>query len=218
MQVDGDEAVRPTLGQHLSSSLQHDFQLAQPQQQQQPSQPHSHSHQHPQQQPPSQQQQPQQQDLVPLLYLTYKTKITAVHRLWSNSLSEQANADRYGSAMQLHGHTYHFSVTFRGPLWKQTGQVQGSDLLEDCVNLAINEVLNRKNLDNDISWFQNRPSTLENVCLFVWRNIDVIMKPHPHDVDEVKVKVEGCWRGKEPGQGGGLGWVVAKYRGTAVMA
>lgn len=94
------------------------------------------------------------------------------------------------------------------------GQIVASDLLEDCVTLAITEVMGRKNLDTDISWFQNRPSTIENIALFAWRNIAVIMKPHPHDVDEVRVKVEGCWRGKEPGEGSGR-WTVATYRGTS---
>ena len=74
--------------------------------------------------------------------------------------------------------------------------------------------MGRKNLDTDISWFQNRPSTIENIALFAWRNIAVIMKPHPHDVDEVRVKVEGCWRGKEPGEGSGR-WTVATYRGAS---
>ncbi|KAI5474537.1 6-pyruvoyltetrahydropterin synthase [Pseudohyphozyma bogoriensis] len=153
----------------------------------------------------------------PLLFITYKARVNAVHRLWSSQLSEASNAEKYGAAMQLHGHTYSFKVTFRGPLCKKTGQVVGTDLLEDVVMLAIGEVLDRKNLDQDISWFHNRPSTLENVALFVWRNIAVIMKPHPHDVDEVKVKVDGCWRGQGPSKSQyGMASMEATYRGEMV--
>jgi hypothetical protein len=73
-----------------------------------------------------------------------------------------------------------------------SGQVYGNGLLEDIMHMAIHEVLSSKHLDNDLSFFLSRPSTLENVCLFVWRNINVIMAPHPYDVCEVSVESEPC--------------------------
>lgn len=151
---------------------------------------------------------------APLMYITHKLTINAVHRLWSNSLSEANNSDTYGTGLSLHGHTYKFSVTFRGPLCKATGQIYAAALLEDCVKLAITEVMDRKNLDTDISWFQNRPSTLENVAMFVWRNVAVILTPHPHDVEEVRVKTDGCARDRE--SSGRIDCVVASYRGGMI--
>lgn len=72
----------------------------------------------------------------------------------------------------------------------------------------------RKNLDVDISYFFTRPSTLDNVCLFVWRNLEVVMRPHPYHVAEVKVKVSGCRRGA--GNHGLLSSEVT-YRGTLCL-
>ena len=69
----------------------------------------------------------------------------------------------------------------------RSGQVVGAAILEDAV-------LNHKNLDSDVSFFISRPSTLENVCLFAWRNIGVIIAHTPRQVYEVSVEAEPCPR------------------------
>lgn len=106
----------------------------------------------------------------------------------------------------------------------------GTDLLEDVVNMAVVEVLDRKNIvssagshgvssaliscaltqDTDISFFLSRPSTIENVCLFIFRNVGVIMRPHPFSCTQVEVEVAGCMRG--PGSKG-IHSTIATYTG-----
>lgn len=144
-----------------------------------------------------------------VVYITHKTKsapaaprpppapadppstVTAVHRLWSNTLSEvryrilparaveaqraeelgadvvpfqHNNSQRYGSAINVHGHEYTFKVTFRGVVRKNrrvdyrgkagkgadprlllhSGTVTGpTELLEEVVALSIGEILDR---------------------------------------------------------------------------
>lgn len=46
--------------------------------------------------------------------------------------------------------------------------------------------------DQDISFFLSRPSTVENVCLFCWRNLAVLLRPHPVTCAEISVTVPGC--------------------------
>lgn len=70
----------------------------------------------------------------------------------------------------------------------------GAAILEDAVHMGVHEVLNHKNLDSDVSFFISRPSTLENVCLFAWRNIGVIIAHTPRQVYEVSVEAEPCPR------------------------
>lgn len=70
----------------------------------------------------------------------------------------------------------------------------GAAILEDAVHMGVHEVLNHKNLDSDVSFFISRPSTLENVCLFAWRNIGVIIAHTPRQVHEVSVEAEPCPR------------------------
>ena len=48
--------------------------------------------------------------------------------------------------------------------------------------------------DTDISFFLSRPSSIENVCLFIFRNVGVIMRPHPFSCTQVEVEVAGCHR------------------------
>ncbi|GAA6001707.1 uncharacterized protein JCM10292_005002 [Rhodotorula paludigena] len=135
------------------------------------------------------------EEQAPLVTLCFSTSVQSVHRLYSSNLSEEKNELRYGvAAMALHGHTYNFELKFRGPVYKSTGQVGGSNVLEEMAGLAIHEVLSNKNLDVDISFFLSRPSTLENVCLFIWRNITVISAPHPFDICEVSVESTPCPR------------------------
>ncbi|BGP19886.1 hypothetical protein JCM10213_008640 [Rhodosporidiobolus nylandii] len=137
-----------------------------------------------------------QTEQAPLVTVRHSVTVPALHRLLSPHLSEQANLERFGrGGMALHGHEYSFEVVFRGVVCRKTGGVMGTHLLEDVISLAIVEVLSRKNLDIDISFFLSRPSTLENVALFAWRNVSVIMAPHPFDVVEVSVECEPCPRG-----------------------
>lgn len=75
-----------------------------------------------------------------------------------------------------------------------SGQVVGAAILEDAVHMGVHEVLNHKNLDSDVSFFISRPSTLENVCLFAWRNIGVIIAHTPRQVYQVTVETEPCPR------------------------
>ncbi|GAA5845850.1 hypothetical protein JCM3766R1_004633 [Sporobolomyces carnicolor] len=123
-----------------------------------------------------------------------RTIVEAVHRLWSPQLSEQANIERYGAATSIHGHEYSFFVTFKGALCAKTGQIAALDLLEEILPLSVTEHLSNKNLDSDLSYFLSRPSTLENLCMFAWRNIGVVTRPHPIKVVKVEVESHPCKR------------------------
>ncbi|GAA6037712.1 hypothetical protein JCM8097_002302 [Rhodosporidiobolus ruineniae] len=151
--------------------------------------------------------QQQVEEQAPLVDIVHFLTLPAVHRLAvppsasgnAGDFTFEQQVGRFGPAgMQIHGHEYTFAVKFRGPVCRRTGQIMGSELLEDIVEMAIGDVLTRKNLDTDISFFASRPSTLENLCLFAWRNVSVIIAPHPFDVCEVSVECEAC--PKEPGR------------------
>ncbi|GAA5827908.1 hypothetical protein JCM11251_007725 [Rhodosporidiobolus azoricus] len=142
---------------------------------------------------------------LPLVTITHSVAVQAVHRLFSNALTDTEARARYGcTAMTLHGHEYMFEIKFKGVISKKTGQMQASSLLEDACSMAITEVLDRKNLE-DVAFFLNRPSTLENLALFAWRNVSIIMSPHPFDVIEVSVESEPCPRDSHPPGAGGAG-------------
>lgn len=57
--------------------------------------------------------------------------------------------------------------------------------------MAVTELLDKRHL-NDIPWFAARATTIEHLALFVYRNVQLIIEPHPHSVDSVSVSVENC--------------------------
>lgn len=75
-----------------------------------------------------------------------------------------------------------------------SGQIAALDLLEEILPLSVTEHLSNKNLDSDLSYFLSRPSTLENLCMFAWRNIGVVTRPHPIKVVKVEVESHPCKR------------------------
>ena len=70
----------------------------------------------------------------------------------------------------------------------------GAAPLEDIMGMALVEVLHNRNLDTDVPFFLSRPSTLENIALFVWRNLSVILSAHPQSACEVSVATTPCPR------------------------
>lgn len=58
--------------------------------------------------------------------------------------------------------------------------------LKAYMNEAITDKLDHKNLDKDVKYFSNIPSTTENVAIFIWQNLKVLMKK-PELLYEVKI-------------------------------
>ncbi|GAA5891458.1 hypothetical protein JCM8208_007287 [Rhodotorula glutinis] len=132
---------------------------------------------------------------APLVTVVQCATINIVHRLSSSLLSEEKNQQRYGRmAMSLHGHTLDFEISFRGPVMRATGKILGAAPLEDLMAMALHEVLHNRNLDTDVPFFLSRPSTLENIALFVWRNLSVIMSAHSQSACQVSVETTPCPR------------------------
>ncbi|KPV72048.1 uncharacterized protein RHOBADRAFT_56180 [Rhodotorula graminis WP1] len=135
------------------------------------------------------------EEQAPLVTIVQCASINVVHRLSSGLLTEEKNLQRYGRmAMSLHGHTLSFEVTFRGPVLRATGQMPGTGPLEDVMAMAVHEVLHNRNLDTDVPFFLSRPSTLENIALFVWRNLSVILSALPQNTCQVSVETTPCPR------------------------
>ena len=92
-----------------------------------------------------------------------------------------------------------------------SGQIAALDLLEEILPLSVTEHLSNKNLDSDLSYFLSRPSTLENLCMFAWRNIGVVTRPHPIKVVKVEVESHPCKRNEFSAK---LDRVRVSYEGT----
>lgn len=77
-------------------------------------------------------------------------------------------------------------VTLCGEIDPRTGMVYNLSDLKQDIAIAIMDVADHKNLDKDIPYFNNIPSTTENLAVFLWNNLSKAMK-QPDLLYEVKI-------------------------------
>ncbi|RKP36052.1 6-pyruvoyl-tetrahydropterin synthase, isoform CRA_b, partial [Dimargaris cristalligena] len=58
-----------------------------------------------------------------------------------------------------------------------TGMVINISHLKECIQVAIMDPLDHQNLDRDVPFFHQRPSTTENLVLFIWQNVQAFLGP-----------------------------------------
>ncbi|XP_061387787.1 6-pyruvoyl tetrahydrobiopterin synthase-like [Musca vetustissima] len=124
----------------------------------------------------------------PVAFLTRKETFSACHRLHSKHLSDAENREIYGKCNNPngHGHNYTVEVTVRGPIDVRTGMVMNITDLKFAMDGVIFKQLDHKNLDKDVEFFQNTPSTTENLSVFIWDNVRQALK-RPELLYEVKI-------------------------------
>ncbi|XP_055704833.1 6-pyruvoyl tetrahydrobiopterin synthase [Phlebotomus papatasi] len=124
----------------------------------------------------------------PIVYLSRTEKFSSCHRLHSSQLSDEENAKLYGKCNNFHGHGHNYTVkvTLRGPVDPATGMVMNIADLKTCMDRAIMQKLDHKNLDLDLDAFKDIPSTTENVACFIWKNLLACL-PVPEILYEVQI-------------------------------
>jgi 6-pyruvoyltetrahydropterin/6-carboxytetrahydropterin synthase len=108
-----------------------------------------------------------------IVYFSRIEHFSAAHRLNSTSLSDSENLDVYGHCNRVHGHGHNYKVEFsvKGHIDPRTGMVIPLDHLKDVVKRKVLDLLDHSFLDQDIAWFESRPSTTENLAIFIWRQV-----------------------------------------------
>lgn len=80
----------------------------------------------------------------------------------------------FGPASRLHGHTYAVEATFSGEHLNESGVLYDLGKLEQMLAEAA-KPLHYKNLD-DLQDFQQKNSTLENLCRYFYNRLAVQLK------------------------------------------
>eukprot|EP01134_Creolimax_fragrantissima_P000056 CFRG0056T1 len=98
---------------------------------------------------------------------------SACHRLHSNQLSEQKNAEIFGKCNNPngHGHNYKVEVVVRGKVDSDTGMVINITDLKEYMKYAIHDTMDHKNLDKDVPYFKDVVSTTENIAICIYNNL-----------------------------------------------
>ncbi|KAK9763385.1 hypothetical protein K7432_009978 [Basidiobolus ranarum] len=111
-------------------------------------------------------------------YVCRTARFSAAHRLHSPLLSITENKEIYGKCNHPngHGHNYKVEIVIKGEVDPRTGMVINLTDLKAIMDVAIMDVLDHKNLDKDVDYFQDKPSTTENLAIFIWISMQEQLK------------------------------------------
>jgi 6-pyruvoyltetrahydropterin/6-carboxytetrahydropterin synthase len=96
-------------------------------------------------------------------------RFSAAHRLHAPALSDEENRAIYGKCNNPngHGHTYTVEVTVSGPIAADTGMVIDLVVMDTIVH-GVLDTLDFRHLDRELPAFAERPSTGENIVVYLW--------------------------------------------------
>lgn len=141
----------------------------------------------------------QRRVLTPVASVTRIESFSASHRLHSPCLSDAENAVVFGKCNNPngHGHNYKLEVTVTGPIDKATGMVINISDLKKYIQCQVMDIIDHKNLDKDVAYFQTVVSTTENVAVFVWQQLSKVLpkglqlRVRLHETDKNVVTYKG---------------------------
>ena len=99
-----------------------------------------------------------------------RAHFNAAHKLYNKSWSRERNREIFGkcSNENYHGHNYELIVKLRGKIDKDTGMVFDLGELKKIIKTEIEDLLDHKNLNIDILYFNDIIPTTENLSIFIW--------------------------------------------------
>jgi 6-pyruvoyltetrahydropterin/6-carboxytetrahydropterin synthase len=99
-----------------------------------------------------------------------RAHFNAAHRLFVKDWSDEKNMEVFGvcSNSNYHGHNYELIVDVTGHVDPITGMVIDLKDLKDIIKSEIEDILDHKNLNLDVDYFNKVVPTAENICIFIW--------------------------------------------------
>ena len=102
-----------------------------------------------------------------MVYFSEKFEFAAMHKLWNKKFSKERNFEVFGKCANPsgHGHNYIVEVTITIPAGLEEFKIAG---FERVVNDELINLLDHKNLNEDIEQFSSNNPTVENISAFAW--------------------------------------------------
>lgn len=116
-----------------------------------------------------------------------KAHFNAAHRLHNPKWSDEKNKEIYGvcNNANYHGHNYDLEVKVVGEVDPETGYLIDLKILSDIIKKEIEDKFDHKNLNLDVPYFKDMPTSTENFCHLIWQ----IMQEKLGDQYEVTIKL-----------------------------
>lgn len=108
-----------------------------------------------------------------MMTVTCCYEFSASHRLHSNTLSNEENAEIFGKCNRIngHGHNYEIEITFAGVPNSESGQIIPLDLVNKIVDEEIITPFDHRHLNIDVPEFKDLNPTSENLTKVIWDKI-----------------------------------------------
>eukprot|EP00002_Diphylleia_rotans_P028525 TRINITY_DN5763_c0_g1_i1.p2 TRINITY_DN5763_c0_g1~~TRINITY_DN5763_c0_g1_i1.p2 ORF type:complete len:148 (+),score=40.11 TRINITY_DN5763_c0_g1_i1:50-493(+) len=106
----------------------------------------------------------------PKAFIIRREGFSAAHRMYNTKWDEETNKQIFGPCYQLHGHNYQLEVALYGPIDAETGMVFDIAKLKKIMKDHVLDLMDHKQIDV-LPFFQERPSTAENISVFIWHQL-----------------------------------------------
>ena len=102
-----------------------------------------------------------------------KAHFNAAHRLYRKDWTMEKNDAIFGKCNNpnFHGHNYELIVSVTGEIDQETGFVVDVKILSDLIKEHIENAFDHKNLNVDVSDFENLNPTAENIAVVIWNKL-----------------------------------------------
>jgi 6-pyruvoyltetrahydropterin/6-carboxytetrahydropterin synthase len=102
-----------------------------------------------------------------------RAHFNAAHRLYRKDWDHAQNEAVFGlcNNPHFHGHNYELIVSVTGEIDSETGYVMDMKVLKDLIKSEVEDVMDHKNLNIEVSEFENLNPTAENIAVVIWQKL-----------------------------------------------
>lgn len=106
-----------------------------------------------------------------------KAHFNAAHRLYREDWDDAKNMQIFGkcSNPNFHGHNYDLTVSVTGEIDPDTGFLIDLKILKDIIKAEVEDYLDHKNLNLEVSEFKNLNPTVENIAVVIHKKIRAVL-------------------------------------------
>ena len=118
--------------------------------------------------------------------ISRKAHFNAAHRLFREDWDDAKNDRVFGKCNnpKYHGHNYELIVSVTGDIDPETGFVMDMKKLKDLIRVEVEDVMDHKNLNEEVPEFKMLNPTAEHIAVVIWNKL----RPHideNHDLEVV---------------------------------
>jgi 6-pyruvoyltetrahydropterin/6-carboxytetrahydropterin synthase len=108
-----------------------------------------------------------------------KERFSSAHRLYNKNWSDEKNQEVFGlcNNPNFHGHNYVLEVKVTGEIDPDTGYMIDLKILSSIIKEEVLDRFDHKNLNLDVSEFENIIPTAENIAVVIYDKIAKRLAP-----------------------------------------